>query len=153
MRFQTKTEYAIVCLINMAKHYEPQRVMALEEIAKAEHYPIDFMKKIFQKLRKSGIVTSQQGKNGGYALSKPPSEITLKEVIDGLEGATFEVFCNDPVAEGIVCTHLCLCGMKPIWRKTKKLLDEFYQTVTLEDLAKETTMFDNVTLMKEGRAV
>ena len=82
------------------------------------------------------MVLSHQGNQGGYALARGASEITLRHIIDALEGATFEVFCSPETREDIVCTHFCLCGIKPVWRKTKQILDEFYGSITLEMMTK-----------------
>ena len=88
-----------------------------------------------QALRQANLVISQQGNQGGYALARKPSEINLKQIVEALEGSTFDIFCEPDIREEIVCTHFCLCGVKPIWRKTKNLLDKFYDGVTLEMLA------------------
>jgi Rrf2 family protein len=135
MRFTTKTEYGLVCMIYMAKHADAQWI-TIKEIAQKEHYPVAYIEKILQALRQANLVVSHHGNQGGYSLAKKPSEITLKQVVDVLEGGTFEVFCEPEVREEIVCTHFCLCGVKPIWRKTKELLDRFYGSITLEMLAR-----------------
>ena len=99
--------------------------------------------KILQKLRAANIVVSHQGKQGGYALARLPSEITLKEIIEALEGGatfdiqTFGIFCDPVIRERIVCTHFSMCGLRPVWRRTKELLDQFYGSVTLEMIAQE----------------
>ena len=53
-----------------------------------------------------------------------------------LQGSTFDIFCNNDVREDIVCNHICLCGAKPIWHRTKEILDRFYDAITLDILAK-----------------
>ena len=70
-------------------------------------------------------------------MARRPSQITLKEVIEALEGQTFDVFCEPQVREHIVCTHFCMCGTRPVWQRTKELLDDFYNSVTLEMIANE----------------
>lgn len=72
-------------------------------------------------------------------MARLPAEITLKEIIEALEGGTFEVYCEPQIREHIVCTHLCMCGIRSVWAKTKNILDEFYRSVTLEMIAKEET--------------
>jgi Rrf2 family iron-sulfur cluster assembly transcriptional regulator len=136
MRFTTKTEYGIVCMIYMA-HYGAQKCLSIRDIASHESYPMPYIEKILQALRKANLVVSVHGKSGGYSLAKHPSEITLKEVIDALEGGTFDVFCVPETRKKIVCTHFCLCGVKPVWRKTKDILDRFYSSVTLDMLTKD----------------
>ena len=136
MRFTTKTEYGLVCMIYMAKHAD-KPWLTIKEIASHENYPVPYLEKILQALRQAKLIASHQGNQGGYALAKKPSEITLKQVIDALEGGTFEIFCAPETRPEIVCTHFCLCGVKPVWRKTKQLLDEFYGSVTLEMMTKD----------------
>ena len=135
MKYTTKTEYGLLCMIHMAKRPEGGRV-TIKALAAKENYPLPYMEKIFQELRQAKLVLAHHGNQGGYTLAKKPSEISLKEIINALEGGTFDAFCAPQVREDIVCTHFCLCGVKPVWRKTKQLLDQFYHSVTLEMLMK-----------------
>ena len=145
MRFTTKTEYGLVCLIYMARRYASHEnsLVTIKEIVKNERFSVTYIEKILQKLRAAHIVTSHQGNHGGYALAQHPSQVTLKEIIEALEGGstfdipTFGVFCDPAIRQKIVCTHLSTCGLRPVWRKTKDLLDHFYGSVTLETIAKE----------------
>ena len=135
MRFTTKTEYGLICLIYMAKNAElhPVRV---KDIVKGERYSMTYVEKIMQKLRSARIVSGQQGNHGGYVLSRPPAEITLREIVEALEGQTFDVFCEPKTRQEIVCNHFPICGVRPVWEKTKDLLDHFFNSITLEMLAK-----------------
>ena len=135
MKFTTKTEYGVFCMVHMARRPEGTCI-TVKEITSSEHYPVAYTEKIFQALRRAKLVVSHQGNQGGYQLARKPSEITLRHIIDALEGATFDIFCEPQTREDIVCTHFCLCGVKPIWRKTKELLDNFYDSLTLEMLSK-----------------
>src|SRR3989338_6965045 len=141
MRFTTKTEYGLVCLTYMAR-YHPEGMITIKEIVKNEQFSSTYIEKILQKLRSSNIVVSHQGKQGGYKLARRPSEITLKEIIDALEGGhtfdirTFAVYCKPDLRQKIVCTHFSMCGLRPVWEKTKELLDQFYGSVTLDIIAK-----------------
>lgn len=136
MRFTTKTEYGVICLAHMAKKAWPESV-TVKEIAGHEGFSTTFTEKILQGLRRAGIVTSQQGNKGGWMLTRPPAEIDLKEIVEALEGSTFEVFCAPKRRKNIVCTHFSLCKLKPIWYKTQKTLDELFQTITLEVIAED----------------
>jgi len=140
MRFTTKTEYGLICLTNMALSYGKKEVIPLPEIVSEEHYPLPFIEKVFHVLREAGIVNSHPGNGGGYSLARPPQEITLRQIVDALEGATFDVFCDAPQRENIVCNHLCLCGMKPVWKRTKEMLDQYYESITLEMITKHETV-------------
>ena len=137
MRFTTKTEYGLVALIYMARQSNGQtHPITTKELVGAEDFSPAYTEKILQSLRTAGIVTAHHGSHGGYVLARPASSITVKEVIDALEGATFDVFCEPDVRKDITCTHFSLCGIKPLWGKTKGLLDHFYESITLDMLAK-----------------
>ena len=133
MRFTTKTEYGIVCLVYVARHTEIGPV-SIKQIVEGEQYSRAFVEKIVQTLRAANILLSQQGSQGGYRLARPASKITLLEVIEALEGGTFDVFCEPNVRDGIVCTHFPACDVKVVWERTKNLLDRFYGSITLEML-------------------
>lgn len=144
MRFTTKTEYGIVSMVYLARHAAcPERgrgnngFLSIKEIAASEHYPVPYIEKILQALRQAKLVESLQGNHGGYRLARKPSEISLRQVIEALEGSTFDVFCAPDKRPDIVCTHFCLCGVKPVWRKAKDLLDKFFGGITLEMLTKD----------------
>ena len=142
MKFTKKTEYGLVCMLYMARHAD-KPCLSIKDIAAHENYPVPYIEKILQALRQAKLVTAHHGNKGGYSLAKKPSEITLKEVVDALEGGTFEVFCAPKTREGMVCTHFCLCGVKPVWRKTKQILDDFYDSLTLEMMTQ-----DEITMRK-----
>ncbi len=137
MRFTKKTEYGLLCMVYMARRVASGEPISIKEMALKEKYPLAYIEKILQALKKAGIVRAQTGNHGGYSLARPASEITLRHIIEALEGGTFDVFCQPDVREDIVCTHFCLCGVKPVWRKTKEILDRFYGSVTLEMLTKD----------------
>ena len=134
MKFTTKTEYGLVGLIYMARNHS-NHCVTVKEIVKNERFSLTYMEKILQKLKAAKIVQSHQGKSGGFSLVRSPSEITLKEIIEALEGHTFAVYCEPKMRQSIVCTHFNMCGVRPVWMKTKELLDHFFGTVTLETIA------------------
>jgi Rrf2 family protein len=149
MRFTTKTEYGFVCLVHMARHVSKD-VVTVKEIAEKEHFSATYIEKIMQALRTANIVVAHHGKEGGYSLARHPSQITLKEIIEALEGRTFEVFCEPKIREHIVCTHYCMCGISPIWERTKKVLDDFFSSVTLEAIVQESKSPQRLAIIKEG---
>ena len=135
MRFTTKTEYGLFCLIVMARRKADVNPITVKDIVKDEHYSQTYTEKILQTLRSTNIVASLQGNQGGYILVRHPSKINLKEIVDALEEQTFEAFCEPELRKEIVCNHFPACGVRPIWQRTKELLDTYYQSITLEMIA------------------
>ena len=153
MRFTTKTEYGLFCLIYMAKNNADTIPITVKDIVKGERYSITYAEKILQTLRLANIVSSHQGNRGGYLLAREASEITLREIIEALEGNTFDVFCDEPrTRKEIVCNHFPLCHVKPVWERTKQILDHFYGSITLEMLAKNQLDFSKTSsLIKQEK--
>jgi len=120
----------------MVKH-QTIDLVTVREIVDRERYSITYIEKIFQSLRQANIVTSYPGKQGGFSLARPPSKITLREIVEALEGSTFDVFCKEEIRKNIVCTHFGMCGVRPVWKRTKELLDQLFASITLEVIAKE----------------
>ena len=137
MKYTTKTEYGLVCLVYMARHGANGEMITINNIVTKEQFSSSYIEKIFQKLRAANIVNAHHGKQGGYTLARHPSQIKMKEVIDALEGSTFDIYCKPQVRKQIVCTHFCMCSVRPVWEQTKGMLDQFFGSVTLEMIAKE----------------
>jgi len=149
MRFTTKTEYGLVSLVYMAKHYD-DHVISIKDIVEKEGYPHSYIEKILQVLRLANIVNSHKGHLGGYVLARDPSDITLKEIVEALEGQTFDIFCAPDIRENIVCNHISKCDIKSIWNSTKSLLDQYYETITLDMIANKKPLPQTVQVQLTG---
>lgn len=152
MRFTAKTEYGLVCLVYMVRHGSLTPV-TVKEIVRDEQYPSAYIEKILQALRSAEIVSSKQGAQGGYVLTRAPEMITLKEIIGALEGGVFDVFCEPDIRKKITCTHHSLCGLKPVWHLTKNTLAQLYEKVTLRMIAENQLEDFDVTLQSKSEAI
>ena len=81
----TKSPYAVRALAELARRGQTTPV-PIGEIARARDIPGQFLEGLFATLRRAGILQSQRGVKGGYSFAKPPSEITVLEVVQLLEG-------------------------------------------------------------------
>ncbi len=86
MKLSCKTEYGIRALVHLAEHADGQPYR-LQEIARHEGLSFSFLEKIFRDFKKAGIVTAQRGARGGYTLAKPLNEISMREIMEALEGS------------------------------------------------------------------
>jgi Rrf2 family protein len=85
MRFSRRVQYALCGIFDLAYNGggEPVRVQA---IGARQGIPHRFLEQIFQRLRKADLVRGKRGPGGGYVLSRPPEEISLREVVEAVEG-------------------------------------------------------------------
>jgi Rrf2 family protein len=135
MRFTTRAEYGIVALLYLAREAS-DKPRSANEIAESEGMSAEYVEKLLQKLRTFGLVDSHRGAGGGFTLATEPGRITLRHVIEALEGTTFQLFCADEVREKIVCNHLSACGLEGVWRGLKEHVDDYLGQITLESLLK-----------------
>ena len=85
MRLNRAVEYGIEGLTVLARAGRERSTM-LHEVSRATSISESFLSKIFQKLVRSGLVRSRRGFRGGFFLARPASQITLREVIEALQG-------------------------------------------------------------------
>ena len=95
----TKSPYAVRALAELARRGQSTPV-PIGEIARARDIPVQFLEGLFATLRRAGILQSQRGVKGGYTFARPPSEITVLEVVELLEGE----LGSDAAANGAVWT-------------------------------------------------
>jgi len=81
----TKSPYAVRALAELARRGQATPV-PIGEIARAREIPSQFLEGLFATLRRAGILQSQRGVKGGYSFARPPTEITVLEVVELLEG-------------------------------------------------------------------
>lgn len=132
MELTRKGEYAIRGMIYLAA-MPPGKVALVSEMAKKMDVPQAFLAKIFQSFAKLGLVNSTRGTGGGFTLARPASEITLREVVEAVEGP---ITPNRCVLEGVSCSREAHCLVHPVWRKVQTQVHDILEGVTLEELAK-----------------
>lgn len=95
MRLTAFTDYGLRALMRLAA--EPRRVFTTEEIAREFSISRNHLTKVIRDLASAGLVTTQRGANGGFALARPPERISIGEVVRRLESrhAIVECFRQD----------------------------------------------------------
>ncbi|MBT1074578.1 RrF2 family transcriptional regulator [Geobacter grbiciae] len=131
MELTRKGEYAIRGIIHLAQ-LPPGKVALISEIAEATDVPQTFLAKILQSFAKIGIVQSFRGAGGGFMLGRSASRITLREVVEAVEGPILPNRCL--IGSG-TCERDSTCGVHPVWRQVQQRVVEILDGVTIEDLA------------------
>ena len=91
MRVTTRAATRSARLYDLAFHRLGQAAQA-KEIADRQQIPLRFLERILQDLRKAGIVEARRGPRGGYALAKPPADVSLARVLDAVRGPLEQMF-------------------------------------------------------------
>ncbi len=131
MIVSTKGRYALRVMVHFALRGEDQYI-PLKEIAEAENISQKYLESIMTVLSKAGFVDAMHGKGGGYRLNRAPQEYTVGSILKLTEGNLAAVSCTTqgPAA----CSRSTCCQTKPLWEKLDRMIDDFFEGITLKDL-------------------
>jgi Rrf2 family protein len=132
MKLSTRTRYGVRLMVALAQNYGKAPVF-LKDIAKGENISEKYLSLIIIPLRGVNLVNSVRGAHGGYNLSKDPSQITLKEIVDVLEGECSLVDC---VKSPSSCERSPICAIHDIWTLIGNKISEILSSITLDRLVK-----------------
>ena len=130
MKLSTRGRYGTRAMLDLAIHNSEQAVL-LRDIAKRQDISERYLENIMRILVSNGLVTSVQGRNGGFSLAKKPSEIKLSEIIQMVEGSISPVKCIDNPK---LCKKMRDCVTYDIWGKLEKAMFDVLDSITLEDM-------------------
>lgn len=132
MKLTRGGEYAIRGVLFLA-HQNDGKVSMLSAIAKAQDVPPRFLAKIFQALAKAGVVKSHRGAKGGFSLARPASEVTIRDVVEAIEGPIHLNVCL--IGEG-ECSRDKICPVHAIWEEAQDRMMSVLARANFADLAK-----------------
>jgi len=134
MQLITRTgEYGLRGLLFLAKQ-PAGRLFLVSEVSKAQRIPETYLAKIFQRLSKTGLLKSTRGLNGGFNLGKPAKEITMKQVIEALEGP---IALNRCLLRQGECDEEKGCPLHEVFEEAQEKFLEVLDRTTIEDLARQ----------------
>lgn len=131
MRITTQGVYGLVCVLRIARAKNSQPV-SMQIISKEEQLPIDYIEQLLLKLRRAKIVKSIRGRTGGYILAYATSKITLKDIIEAVEGSIFETICFGSNQKK--CIKLKDCLVRSVWWGLRERIEDYLEGITIKDL-------------------
>ncbi|MBX3743856.1 MAG: Rrf2 family transcriptional regulator [Verrucomicrobiae bacterium] len=134
MHISRAGEYGVLGLLRLAQQPVGQPVM-IDAVSRDESIPKSFLAKIFQDLAKAGILRSQRGAGGGFALARPAGQITVLEVIEAIDGKIALQRCLGEVPDCERREGCVLCGL---FEQAQDRLKEVFGQTTLADLARRS---------------
>lgn len=131
-RLSKAAEYAIRGVLYLSGKEENIKPIGIEEIATAQGVPPAYLAKLFQTLGKKGFVRSVRGHDGGFVLTKNPSEISFLEIIEAVEGP---IFLNDCLINDGYCANDSVCPVHDVWGEAQNRLLGFFRSCNFKELA------------------
>jgi len=134
MLLSKKAEYGLRALAGMARG---KASWSIHELSSSERIPVKYLEQILLALKHAGILQSRRGVGGGYALARPAAEISVGEIIRGLNGPIAPVPCAaERPTERCTCPDPRTCPVRIAMCEFRREMDAWLDGRTLEDLAR-----------------
>jgi Rrf2 family transcriptional regulator, iron-sulfur cluster assembly transcription factor len=129
MQLTSRTEYAVRAMIDLARLDGSQATA--KEIAKRQEIPPKFLPQIMVDLSRAGLVQGTRGSGGGVRLAVDPTKVTLRRIVDAIEGPMALYACLE---EGGVCHREGRCEVQHVWAWAQSRFLKALEEFTLQDL-------------------
>jgi Rrf2 family cysteine metabolism transcriptional repressor len=126
VKISLKVDYACRVMAELARLHGSGELAQIGALAKAEAVPANFLAQILIKLREGGLIVSRRGNQGGYALARPPEEISLFDIVVAVEGDLLRLSGNVAGRSGR--------RIRQVWQEISAALSERMKGVTLDRL-------------------
>ena len=133
MKISTKGRYAVLAMIELARHSQTHPV-PLPQIAGKLEISQHYLEQLFVKMRRASLVRSTRGPGGGYILARPPSRINMRDVLFAVEETVQPVDCGE-APPSVPCPNIRACGSRILWKRLEDAIDKTLRETTLEELS------------------
>jgi FeS assembly SUF system regulator len=133
MRITKQADYGIVLMTVFADD-EDHRVFTARDLAARARLPLPMVSKTLKLLAGRGLLESQRGPGGGYALTRDPEDVSVAEIIAALEGPIALTECSD--VESSSCDQEGVCPTQANWLKINRVVHDALSRLTLADMAR-----------------
>src|SRR6266508_2965311 len=124
-----RADYGARAMLDLAQRFG-NGLAQTAEIAARQQIPESYLEQLLTTVRKAGLIRSVRGPAGGHELVRTPSEITLGDVLDALEGASSPSACMDDGA----CSVSRECVLQDVWRDLAESYQRIVHGITIEEL-------------------
>jgi Rrf2 family protein len=131
MIYSRSAEYAIRAFVYLADVPNGKYAM-VKNIAEESEIPTHFLAKILQQLARKGFLRSSKGPTGGFSLRKSPTEISLLELVDAIDGLSEYERCPSGMTE---CNDDAQCGMHESWKALRSRIIGYLEDTSIADVA------------------
>jgi Rrf2 family protein len=139
MKLSSKGRYALAAAVCLAESYASGEYIAVLSISERLGISKIYLEQVFSLLKRSGLVMALKGAQGGYLLSKSPSEITAYDLLAAVEGSLFEGTAAT-VKETAPTIERAL--FKVVFTPLDSIIEQTLQNITLDTLLTESQSDD-----------
>jgi Rrf2 family protein len=130
MKLSTRGRYGVRLMLDLALHYGDGPIY-LKDIAERQGISEKYLWQMVNPLKAAGLIVSTRGAHGGYVLGKEPESISLKELLEVLEGSLCLVDCVDDPS---LCERASSCISRDIWGEASRGMQQALEQTTLASM-------------------
>lgn len=151
MILSTKGRYGVRAAFDLALHYGTEPI-PLKNISERQNLSDPYLEQLIAILRKDGLITSVRGAQGGYMLSRSPSEISVGDILRSLEGpmAPAECVLDDYDRE---CIKTDVCVTRMLWEKIMDSINSVIDSISLQDMVDDYEKMEEEYVGKGGKNI
>lgn len=132
MHITARVDYAVRTMIEIAERSLDAGFVKADMVAKAQDIPPKVLETVFADLRRSGLINSRRGPDGGYWLTRPATEISVADVIRAVEGPLASVRGEPPEN---VRYEGSAAPLQRVWISVRGSLRSVLEGVSIADIA------------------
>lgn len=133
MKLTKLADYAVRAVVHLGCK-KPGELATTEEIAEANMIPRPFLSKVMQSLCRGGIAVAHRGKSGGFTLARKGNEITVRQIVEAVEGP---IQLNRCLIMSALCERDAYCGAHGVWKEAQDALLKVLDRHTVAAIAKK----------------
>ncbi len=142
----SRARYATRAVLDLSMR-DDQKITLIGDIADRQNIPLKFLQQILVSLKAAGFVQSRKGPGGGYALARPPKDITLGAVIRAMDGSVAPISCVSQAAYSECgCPNPDVCALRTKFKEVRDAMAEILDHTTFAELAELQRKADNLPL-------
>jgi len=126
VKVSTRVWYGLMAMVELGLR-ERQRRVQVREIAESQGIPEEYLEQLMLALKRAGLVRSQRGVRGGYVLARLASQITIREILEALEGPILDAEPMDPNLRERAKNS----GVSSVWERLAEAMENILQNITL----------------------
>ncbi|HUC65490.1 MAG TPA: Rrf2 family transcriptional regulator [Stellaceae bacterium] len=150
MRLSTKGRYAVMAMVDLAKHSTGEPI-ALAEIAERQEISLSYLEQLFARLRIAGLVKSVRGPGGGYLLGHPAQETRISDVILAVDEPIRATRCSPGAPVGCRGSK-SRCLTHDLWEELGNQIHLYLSSVSLADVVEQRVLGRSGALYCEQRS-
>jgi Rrf2 family protein len=129
-----KTDYSLRMLAELVRS---DGVVSVRAAAEKNGIPYSFARSIQHDLVAAGIIESTRGARGGMRLCVDPHEVTMRQVIEAIQGPVYVATCGTAGPEGAACPFRPECHFNPVWCEAERILTRYFDSISLYEVVCE----------------